>query len=75
MVQLEGIKVEDPPTPVAGIPSVALPRAASSLKPAELKRGGLVQVGQDIFVSLSSGLCNLSWLVCLWALIFILDNK
>ena len=44
MAQLEGIKVEDPQTPVAGAPPVALPRAASSFKPAEPKRGGLVQL-------------------------------
>ena len=52
MVELEEVEV-NPPTPTAGAPPaagtgtppVATPKAAASFKPAEPKRGGLVQIG------------------------------
>ena len=56
MAQLEELKVEDPLTPTAGAPPaagtgtlpVATPRAATSFKPAEPKRGGLAQIGPGL---------------------------
>ena len=68
MAQLE-VEV-DPPTPTTGsspasstgAPPVATPRAAASFKPAEPKRGGLVQIGPGVWTPWTGGRPTGDWM-------------